>query len=33
MVRCTITCSAVRLCHFAGSFDAIFMVWAVYAVW
>ena len=29
-VRCTITCSAVQLCHFAGGFGAVF---AVYVVW
>ena len=32
-VRCTITCSAVRLCHFAGDFGAVFAVCVVYAVW
>ena len=33
VVQCTITCGAVRLCHFAGGFGAIFVVCAVYAVW
>ena len=32
VVRCTITCSVVRLCHFAGSFGAVFAVRAVYTV-
>ena len=32
-VQCTITCSAVWLCHFAGGFGMIFTVCAVYAVW
>ena len=32
-VRCNITCGAVRLCHFAGGFGAVFAVCAIYAVW
>ena len=32
-VRCNITCGVVRLCHFAGGFDAVFAVCAVYTVW
>ena len=32
MVRCNITCDAVRLCHFAGGFGAIFAVCTVFAV-
>ena len=30
--NCTAPCGVVRLCHFAGSFGAIFVVCAVYAV-
>ena len=26
-VQCTITCGAVRLYHFAGSFGAVYAVW------
>ena len=26
-VWCTITCSAVRLCHFTGGFGAVYAVW------
>ena len=33
VVRCTITCGTVRLCHFAGDFGTVFMVCAVYTVW
>ena len=33
VVRCKITCSAMRLCHFTGGFDAVFDVCAVYAIW
>ena len=29
-MQCTITCGAVRLCHFVGDFAAVF---AVCAVW
>ena len=29
-VRCTVTCDAVRLCHFASGFGTVFVV---YAVW
>ena len=32
-VRCTITCSAVRLCHFADGFGVVFVVCAVHAIW
>ena len=32
-VRCTITCSAVQLCHFVSGFGAVFAVCAIYAVW
>ena len=32
VVRCNITCSAVRLCHFADGFDAVFVVYAIYTV-
>ena len=32
-VRCTITCGAVWLYHFADGFGAVFAVCAVYAVW
>ena len=28
-LRCTVTCSAVKLYHFAGGFDTIFTVYAV----
>ena len=28
-VRCTITCDAVQLCHFASGFGAVFVVYAV----
>ena len=28
-VRCTVTCSAVRLYHFAGGFSTVFAVCAV----
>ena len=31
-VRYTVTCGAVRLCHFVGDFGVIFTVCAVYAV-
>ena len=31
-VWCTITCSAVQLCHFVGGFGVIFAICAVYAV-
>ena len=33
VVRCTITCGAVQLCHFVGGFGAVFVACAVYAVW
>ena len=26
-------CDAVRLCHFVGGFDVVFVVCTVYAVW
>ena len=26
-VRCTVTCGAVWLCHFAGGFGAVYAVW------
>ena len=29
VVRCNITCGAVRLCHFAGGFDAVCAFYAV----
>ena len=32
-VRCTITCGAVWLCHFADDFGVIFAICAVYAIW
>ena len=32
-VQCTITCGAVRLCHFTYSISAIFTVCVVYTVW
>ena len=32
-VQCTITCGAVRLCHFACSISAVFTVCVVYTVW
>ena len=32
-VRCKITCGAVRLCHFVGSFGTVFAVCTVYTVW
>ena len=32
-MRCTITCGAVWLCHFADDFGVIFTVCAVYAIW
>ena len=32
-VQCNITCGAVQLCHFEGSFGAVFAVCAVYVVW
>ena len=30
VVRCTITCGVVWLCHFAGDFGAVFTVCAVW---
>ena len=32
VVRCTITCCVMRLCHFAGGFGVVFAVCAIYAV-
>ena len=29
-VQCIVTCSAIRLCHFAGNFSAIFTVCAAW---
>ena len=28
-VRCTVTCGLVQLCHFAGDFGVVFMIYAV----
>ena len=27
VVRCTITCGVVRLCHFTSNFGALFAIW------
>ena len=33
VVWCTITCGAVRLCHFASGFGVVVAVCTVYAIW